>query len=40
MQQNLAKKIKKLLSVEFDSQPVYDEKHIKTRVKTFKDKVI
>ena len=34
------KKIKKLLSVEFDSQPVYDEKYIKTRVKTFDDKVI
>ena len=28
------KKIKKLLGVEFDSQPVYDEKYIKTRVKT------
>ena len=34
------KKIKKLLSVEFDGQPVYDEKDIKTRVKTFEDKVI
>ena len=34
------KKIKKLLGVEFDSQPVYDEKYIKTRVKTFEDKVI
>ena len=33
-------KKKKLLSVEFDSQPVYDEKYIKTRVKTFEDKVI
>ena len=28
------KKIRKLLGVEFDSQPVYDEKYIKTRVKT------
>ena len=28
------KKIKKLLGVEFDSQPVYDEKYIKNRVKT------
>ena len=34
------KKIKKLLSVEFDSRPVYDEKYIKTRIKTFKNKVI
>ena len=33
-------KNRKLLSVEFDSQPVYDEKYIKTRVKTFEDKVI
>ena len=33
-------KKKKLLSVEFDRQPVYDEKYIKTRVKTFEDKVI
>ena len=31
---------KNLLRVEFDSQPVYDEKYIKTRVKTFEDKVI
>ena len=34
------KSIKKLLSVEFDSKPVYAEKYIKTRVKTFEDKVI
>ena len=34
------KKIKKLLCFEFDSQSVYDEKYIKTRVKTFEDKVI
>ena len=27
------KKIKKLLSAEFDSQPVYDEKYVNTRVK-------
>ena len=33
-------KNRKLLSVEFDSQPVYDEKYIKIRVKTFEDKVI
>ena len=33
-------KNRKLLSVEFDSQPVYDEKYIKTRVTTFEDKVI
>ena len=32
--------IEKLLSNEFDSQPVYDEKYIKTRVKTFGEKVI
>ena len=31
---------KKLLSVEFDSQPVNDETYIKARVKTFEDKVI
>ena len=37
IEQNLAKK---LLSVEFDSQPVYDEKYIKTRVTTFEDKVV
>ena len=36
----ICKKIKKLLSVEFDCQPVYDEKYIKTRVKTFDNKVI
>ena len=34
------KRIKKLLSVEFDSQPVYDEKYIKSRVETLEDKVI
>ena len=34
------KKIKQLLSAEFDSQPVYDEKYIKTRVTFFEDKVI
>ena len=32
--------IKKLRSVEFDSQPVYDEKYIKTRANIFEDKVI
>ena len=36
----ILKNIKMLLSVEFDSQPVYDEKYIKTRAKTFEDKVI
>ena len=39
IQQNL-EKIKKLLSVAFDSKPVYDEKYITTRVKSFEDKVI
>ena len=34
------KKIKKLLSAEFDNQSVYDEKYIKTKAKTFEDKVI
>ena len=34
------KNIKNLLSLDFDNQPFYDEKHIKTRVKTFEDKVI
>ena len=37
---NIWKKIKKLLSVEFDSKPGYDEKYIKTRAKTFEDRVI
>ena len=35
-----SKILKKLLSVEFDSQLVYSEKYMKTRVKTFEDKVI
>ena len=34
------KKISKLFSIAFDTQPVYDEKYIKTTVKTFEDKVI
>ena len=34
------KKIKKLLSAEFDSQPVYDEKYIKTRVTFFEEKLL
>ena len=28
-------KIKKALNIRFHSQPIYDEKHIKTKVKTF-----
>ena len=28
-------KIKKLLNTRFHSQPIYDEKYIKTKVKTF-----
>ena len=32
--------MKKLLSVEFDSQTTYDKKYIKTKVKTFEDNVI
>ena len=36
----ISKKIKKLLSVEFDSQPVYEETYIKTRVKTFGNEVV
>ena len=36
----IGKKVEKLLSVEFDSQPVYDEKWIKTSVKTFEEKVL
>ena len=35
-----SKILKKLLSVEFDSQLVYSEKYMKTRVKTIEDKVI
>ena len=34
------KKIKKLLSAEFDSQLAYDEKHIKARVNFFVEKGI
>ena len=34
------KKIKRLIGFEFDSQPLYDGNYIKTRVKTFEDKVI
>ena len=34
------KKIKQLLSAEFDSQPVYDEKYIKTRVTFFEEKLL
>ena len=33
-------KIKKIFSVEFDSPSAYDEKYIKTTVKTFEDNVI
>ena len=35
---NNKKKFRKLVGVEFYSQPVYNEKYIKTRVKTFEDK--
>ena len=31
------KKIKKALSIKLHSQPIYDEKYIKTKVKTFND---
>ena len=34
------KQTKNLLTIKFDSQPVYDEKYIKTIVKTFESKVI
>ena len=34
----ILKKIRQLVGVEFDNQPVYDEKYIKTRVNTFEDK--
>ena len=30
-------KIKKTLNIKFHSQPIYDEKYIKTKVKTFDD---
>ena len=30
-------KIKKSLKIKFHSQPVYDEKHIKAKVKTFNE---
>ena len=33
-------KVKKLLSVQFDSRLVYDEKYSKTRAKDFEDKAI
>ena len=32
-------KIKKILNIKFHSQPIYDEKYIKTKVKVFKDVV-
>ena len=35
----ILKKIRQLVGVEFDNQPVYDEKYIKTRVNTFEDKI-
>ena len=35
-----SKKIKKLLSAEFDSQPVYEETCIITTVKTFGNEVV
>ena len=35
---NNNKKFRKLVGVEFYSQPVYNEKYIKTRVNTFEDK--
>ena len=28
-------KLKKLLSIKFDNQPIHDDKYIKTKVKTF-----
>ena len=30
-------RIKKTLNIKFHSQPIYDEKYIKTKVKTFND---
>ena len=35
---NKKKKFRKLVGVEFYSQPVYNDKYIKTRVNTFEDK--
>ena len=35
-------KIESLMSIDFDSRPVYgdDDKHIKTKIRTFKDSII
>ena len=32
-------KIKSILNVKFHSQPIYDDKHIKTKVKTFNNSI-
>ena len=32
-------RIKSILNVKFDSQPIYDNKYIKTKVKTFNNKI-
>ena len=36
------KKIEKLMSIDFDSKPVYgnDDKYIKTKIKTYEDSII
>ena len=37
----ICKKIKKLLSIDFDSKPTYgdDDKYIKTKIKTYEDSI-
>ena len=37
----ICKKIKRLMSIDFDSKPVYgnDDKYIKTKIKTYKDSI-
>ena len=38
-QNKIWNKIKSTLNIKFHSQPVYDDKHIKTKVKTFSDMI-
>ena len=33
------KKIKKLMSIDFDSKATYNDKHINTKIKTYKDSI-
>ena len=35
----ICKKIKSILNLKFPTQPIYDDKYIKTKVKTFKNTI-